>query len=80
MFLVALSGYRHNPVGRRLVLFPFRIDGADQTTIYFQDKPPSVTFAWQPNAEAAKYKVQVYRKENLSAAVAEKVGITKKQA
>lgn len=50
-------------------------DGADQTTIYFQDKPPAVTFAWQPATEAAvqKYKVQVYRKENLQAAVAEKV-------
>jgi hypothetical protein len=48
-------------------------DGADQTTIYFQDKPPSVTFTWQPTAEAAKYKVQVYRKDDLSTPVAEKV-------
>jgi hypothetical protein len=48
-------------------------DGADQTTIYFQDKPPSVTFAWNPDSSAQKYKVQVYKKENLSAPVAEKV-------
>lgn len=48
-------------------------DGADQTTIYFQDKPPAVTFAWQAAPEAKKYKVQVYRKENLQAPVAEKV-------
>lgn len=48
-------------------------DGADQTTIYFQDKPPAVTFTWQPASEAKKYKVQVYRKENLQASVAEKV-------
>ncbi len=48
-------------------------DGADQTTIYFQDKPPAVTFKWEPNAEAAKYKVQVYEKGKLSTPVAEKV-------
>jgi hypothetical protein len=48
-------------------------DGADQTTIYFQDKPPAVTFSWQPAPEAKKYKVQVYRKESLTASVAEKV-------
>jgi len=48
-------------------------DGADQTTIFFQDKPPAVTFKWEPSAEAAKYKVQVYEKGKLSTPVAEKV-------
>ncbi|MBL8949562.1 MAG: hypothetical protein JNK82_02215 [Myxococcaceae bacterium] len=48
-------------------------DGAEQTTIFFQDKPPAVTFRWEPNAEAAKYKVQVYEKGKLSTPVAEKV-------
>lgn len=44
-----------------------------QTVIFFQDKPPSVTFTWAKNDEAAKYKVQVYRKGDLKTPVAEKV-------
>jgi hypothetical protein len=47
-------------------------DGADQTTIYYQDKPPAVTFKWDPSSEAQKYKVQVYKKGELGTPVAEK--------
>ncbi|MBK7863173.1 MAG: hypothetical protein IPJ65_32090 [Archangiaceae bacterium] len=43
-----------------------------QTVIFFQDKPPAVTFTWAANAEAAKYKVQVFRKGDLKTPVADK--------
>jgi hypothetical protein len=44
-----------------------------QTVIFFQDKPPSVTFTWAKSPDAAKYKVQVYRKGDLKEPVADKV-------
>jgi hypothetical protein len=35
-------------------------DGAQTTTIYFQDKPPAVTFAWKEEAGAARWALKVY--------------------
>jgi hypothetical protein len=40
-------------------------DGADKTTIYFQDKPPAVTFTYRLEEGAARYRVQVYRASQL---------------
>jgi hypothetical protein len=34
---------------------------APRTTIFFQDKRPSVTFVFRPHAEAARYRLSVYR-------------------
>lgn len=36
-------------------------DGSEKTTIYFQDKPPSVTFTYDPDTEAVQYRLWVYR-------------------
>lgn len=47
-------------------------DGAEKTTIYFQDKPPSVTLQWKAEEGATKFKVQVYREGELRKAVAER--------
>ena len=47
-------------------------DGADKTTIYYQDKPPAVTFNLTPDANAAKYKVSVFKEGALNAAVVER--------
>lgn len=40
-------------------------DGADKTTIYFQDKPPAVTFTYRAEEGAAEYRVQVYKSNQL---------------
>ncbi len=47
-------------------------DGPETTTIYFQDKPPTVTFTWTRKEGAAKYAVKVYREGELGRAVAER--------
>lgn len=49
-------------------------EGAETTTIFFQDKdkPPVVTFTWAKAAGAAKYGVKVYREGQLSTPVAER--------
>jgi hypothetical protein len=49
-------------------------EGTEKTTIYFQDKPPVVTFTWKAEEGAAKYKLRVYKEGELSKAVAEKDG------
>lgn len=48
-------------------------EGTEKTTIFFQDKPPRVTFTWAEDAEAARYKVAVYREGQLGKPVLEKV-------
>ncbi len=47
-------------------------DGPETTTIYFQDKPPTVTFTWAADQQAAKYSVKVFREGELTKAVAER--------
>jgi len=47
-------------------------DGPEKTTIFFQDKPPAVTFTCAPESGAASYKVAVYRSGALSQPVAER--------
>jgi hypothetical protein len=47
-------------------------DGPETTTIYFQDKPPTVTFTWKKREGAVKYAVKVYRDGELGKAVAER--------
>jgi len=49
-------------------------EGAETTSIFFQDKdkPPVVTFTWAKAESAAKYAVKVYREGQLSAPVAER--------
>ncbi|MDP2275905.1 MAG: hypothetical protein Q8K32_34500 [Archangium sp.] len=50
-------------------------EGAETTTIFFQDKdkPPVVTFTWARAESAAKYGVKVYREGQLASPVAERV-------
>ncbi len=37
-------------------------EGAEKTVIYYQDKPPAVTFLWRaPEPAPAEYRLQVYR-------------------
>jgi hypothetical protein len=45
-------------------------DGPETTSIYYQDKPPSVTFTWAAFPAAARYQVAVYREGDLSTPVA----------
>lgn len=47
-------------------------DGPEKTTIFFQDKPPAVTFTCSPEPGAASYKVAVYRSGALTQPVAER--------
>jgi hypothetical protein len=49
-------------------------EGAETTTIFFQDKdkPPVVTFTWARDDSAAKYAVKVYREGQLGSPVAER--------
>lgn len=49
-------------------------DGAEKTTIFYQDKdkPPAVTLTWHAEENAAKYRVAVYRAESLARPVAER--------
>ncbi|MBM4783856.1 MAG: FecR domain-containing protein [Archangiaceae bacterium] len=47
--------------------------GPDKTVIYFQDKPPALTFTWKtPEKPVAEYLLKVYRAGNLSAPVQER--------
>jgi hypothetical protein len=50
------------------------LDGADKTTIFFQDRPPSVTFLCKADPKAARYKVSVYKGGDLAKPVAEVTG------
>ncbi|MCY1016054.1 hypothetical protein [Pyxidicoccus sp. MSG2] len=47
-------------------------EGPEKTTIFYQDKPPSVTFTYGEEASAAKYRVAVYRVGALGTPVAER--------
>jgi hypothetical protein len=46
-------------------------EGTEKTTIYFQDKPPAVTFVYKAEEGAAKYRLLVYREGDLSKPVTE---------
>lgn len=47
--------------------------GPDKTVIYFQDKPPALTFTWKtPDKPVAEYLLKVYRAGNLTAPVQER--------
>lgn len=48
-------------------------DGAEKTTIFYQDKPPAVTFTYRTEAGAAKYRVTVYSASALDKPVAERL-------
>lgn len=48
-------------------------EGTEKTTIYYQDKPPAVTFLFSERENAAQYKVTVYRANDLSKPAAERV-------
>lgn len=49
-------------------------DGAEKTVIYYQDKPPSVTFLWrEPDPKPAEYRLQVYREGALHKAIEERL-------
>jgi hypothetical protein len=47
-------------------------DGADKSAIYFQDKPPAVTFAYAPEEGASDYRVQVYKADALDKPVVDR--------
>lgn len=47
-------------------------DGADRSAIYFQDKPPAVTFTFYPEEGAAEYRVQVYKADALDKPVVDR--------
>lgn len=47
-------------------------DGPETTTIFYQDKPPVVTFTWAAEEGAAQYAVKVYREGQLGTPVAER--------
>ena len=53
-------------------------DGAEKTVIYYQDKPPSVTFSWKTPAElpAAEFRLQVYREGALEKPIEERLSKT----
>jgi hypothetical protein len=53
-------------------------DGADRSAIYYQDKPPAVTFTYAPEEGASEYRVQVYKADALDKPVVDrKTGETK---
>jgi hypothetical protein len=47
-------------------------EGPERTTIFYQDKPPAVTFTYAQEASAARYRVAVYRAGALGAPVVER--------
>jgi len=47
-------------------------DGADKTTIYYQDRPPAVTFTFVPEPGAAKHKVSVFKEGELGSPLVER--------
>ncbi|WP_164006877.1 FecR domain-containing protein [Pyxidicoccus trucidator] len=47
-------------------------EGPEKTTIFYQDKPPAVTFTYGEEASAASYRVAVYRVGALGTPVAER--------
>ncbi|WNZ64034.1 hypothetical protein QEG98_10260 [Myxococcus sp. MxC21-1] len=47
-------------------------EGPEKTTIFYQDKPPAVTFTYASETSAARYRVAVYRAGALDTPVAER--------
>ncbi|HVE81659.1 MAG TPA: hypothetical protein VND93_02380, partial [Myxococcales bacterium] len=47
-------------------------DGADRSAIYYQDKPPAVTFTYAPEDGATDYRVQVYKADALDKPVVDR--------
>ncbi|NVJ03163.1 FecR domain-containing protein [Myxococcus sp. AM009] len=47
-------------------------EGPEKTTIFYQDKPPAVTFTYAAETSAARYRVAVYRAGALDTPVAER--------
>jgi len=47
-------------------------EGPEKTTIFYQDKPPAVTFTYGEEPKAARYRVAVYRVGALGTPVAER--------
>jgi ferric-dicitrate binding protein FerR (iron transport regulator) len=47
-------------------------EGTERTTIFYQDRPPGVTFTWAPAAGAAQYRLTVYRPGALDAPVVDR--------
>lgn len=47
-------------------------EGPEKTTIYYQDKPPLVTFTWSPEEGAVRYRLEVFREGALASPVAER--------
>ncbi|MBX7113699.1 MAG: hypothetical protein K1X64_05135 [Myxococcaceae bacterium] len=48
-------------------------DGSEKTTIFFQDKPPSVTFTYDPDTEAGQYRLSVYKEGQLGSPLVERL-------
>ncbi len=47
--------------------------GPEKTVIYFQDKPPALTFTWKPpNKPVTEYLLKIYRAGNLAAPLLER--------
>ncbi|MDY7229003.1 FecR family protein [Hyalangium rubrum] len=46
-------------------------EGPEKTTIFYQDKPPAVTFSYASEPQAARYRIAVYRSGELTKPVAE---------
>jgi hypothetical protein len=47
-------------------------EGPEKTTIFYQDKLPSVIFTYSPEPQAAKYRISVYRNGELGKPVTER--------
>jgi hypothetical protein len=47
-------------------------EGPEKTTIFYQDKPPALVFTYASEAQAAKYRVSVYRNGELGKPVTER--------
>jgi hypothetical protein len=47
-------------------------EGPEKTTIFYQDKPPAVTFTYAPEPKAAQYRISVYRGGELGKPVAQR--------
>lgn len=48
-------------------------DGGERISIYYQGKPPAVTFQYKPEPRAAKYRVMVFRASALERPMVERV-------
>jgi hypothetical protein len=55
-------------------------EGTERTTIYFQDKPPTVTFTFGVEPKAAQYRLKVFQAKALGTPVAERKASTNRIA